>query len=82
MEQPKVLIIGQPFDKSTGGGITLSNLFQGWEKDKLAVACTGYLFSANIDVSICDNYYRLGDEEFKLLFPFNYIKRKYNSGAL
>ncbi|MEO9210105.1 MAG: hypothetical protein ABI208_03355 [Ginsengibacter sp.] len=82
MHLPKVLIIGQPFDKNTGGGITLSNLFQGWGSDKLAVACTGYLLSPNIDFSICNNYYQLGDEEFKLLFPFNRLKRKYNSGRL
>ena len=40
---PKVLIIGQPFNNDTGGGITLTNLFNGWDRDKLAVACSGYL---------------------------------------
>jgi hypothetical protein len=37
---PKVLIFGQPFNNKHGGGITLSNLFSGWDKDKIAVAAT------------------------------------------
>ena len=43
MSLPKVLIINQPFNNNTGGGITLSNLFCSWGRDKLAVACSGYL---------------------------------------
>ena len=43
MALPKVLILGQPFNNDTGGGITLSNLFNGWDRDKLAVTCLGYL---------------------------------------
>jgi hypothetical protein len=41
MPLPKVLIIGQPFNNDTGGGITLSNLFSGWDKDKIAVYIEG-----------------------------------------
>ena len=33
MNFPKVLILNQPFNNVSGGGITLSNLFKGWEKD-------------------------------------------------
>ena len=43
MTYPKVLIIGQVIDKKNGSGITLSNLFKGWPKDKLAVATSIYL---------------------------------------
>ncbi|MBS1737853.1 MAG: glycosyltransferase [Bacteroidetes bacterium] len=82
MNTPKVLIVGQPFNNDTGGGITLSNLFAGWEKEKLAVVCSGYSMEHNIDTSICDNYYQLGYLETKYWFPFNYLKRKYYSGKI
>lgn len=78
-KEAKILIIGQPFNDITGGGITLSNLFQGWPKDKIAVAATGhFLYSATTD--ICDTYYQLGSEEHKWVFPFNLIQRNFNSG--
>jgi glycosyltransferase involved in cell wall biosynthesis len=82
MTLPRVLIIGQPFNNDTGGGITLSNLFNGWDRDKLAVACSGYLLLDNIDTKVCNTYYQLGHKEHKWLFPFNYLQRKYSSGQL
>ena len=80
MSLPKVLIIGQPFNQNTGGGITLTNLFAGWEKEKLAVACSGYLLNDDVDPTICDTYYQLGHKEKTWLFPFNLLRRKYPSG--
>jgi glycosyltransferase involved in cell wall biosynthesis len=82
MNLPKVLIIGQPFNNNTGGGITLSNLFNGWEKEKVAVVCPAYLLLDNIDTEVCDTYYQLGIKEHKWRFPFNLIQRKYNSGLI
>jgi len=79
---PKVLILNQPFNNDTGGGITLTNLFAGWDKNKLAVACSGYLLRDNIDTKICNTYYRLGNNEFKWRFPFKYIQGNYSSGLL
>src|SRR5690554_646616 len=79
MSLPRVLIIGQPFTRDTGGGITLSNLFGGWDRDKIAVACSGYLLN-DIDPSICNTYYQLGHKEKKWVFPFNLIRQKYPSG--
>jgi len=79
MPLPKVLIIGQPFNQ-TGGGITMTNLFKGWDPDKLAVACVGAM--ANIDTNICHNYYRLGKKERTAIFPFNYLQTEYESGPL
>lgn len=32
MSLPKVLIVGQPFN-NTGGGITMTNLFKGWDPE-------------------------------------------------
>lgn len=80
MPLPKVLIIGQPFNNDTGGGITLSNLFAGWDPDKLAVACSPYELSRNIDADRCSNYYQLGTLEHRWIFPFNLVKRPYPSG--
>lgn len=82
MAFPKVLIISQPFNNDTGGGITLSNLFAGWDRDKVAVICSGYVLQNNIDTSICNIYYQLGEKEQKWIFPFNLVKRKYKSGIL
>ena len=82
MPLPKVLIIGQPFNNDTGGGITLSNLFSGWDKDKIAVACSPYILQDNIDTEICDTYYQLGRKEGKWRFPFNLFNRKYSSGII
>lgn len=82
MNLPKVLILGQPFNNDTGGGITLSNLFKNWNKDELAVACSGYDISDSVNPDICNNYYQLGFEETKWRFPFNLIQRKYQSGQL
>jgi glycosyltransferase involved in cell wall biosynthesis len=82
MTFPKVLIIGQPFNNNTGGGITLSSLFNGWDKDKIAVICPGHLLLDNIDTKACSTYYQLGYKENKWRFPFNLIQRKYYSGPL
>jgi glycosyltransferase involved in cell wall biosynthesis len=79
---PKVLILIQPFNMISGGGITLTNLFRGWPKDKIAVACRGYVINRQTQTDICDNYYQLGEKELKWKFPFNHIRRKYYSGPL
>ncbi len=42
---PRILIFGPPFNNFTGGGITLSNLFKGWPKDRIAVASTGHVLN-------------------------------------
>jgi len=79
---PKVLIIGESFTNNLGGGITLSNFFSGWDKDKIAVACSGYHMTSNINISICDTYYQLGIKENTWIFPFSLVKRKYPSGLI
>lgn len=79
---PRVLILIQPFNKKAGGGITLSNLFKGWPKDKLAVAAFGSLIDSETTFDICENYYVLGSKEFVYRFPLNLIKRKIKSGTI
>ena len=78
---PKVLIFGQSFNKNTGGGITLSNLFSGWPKDKIAVANIGHGMR-DVDFSVCVNYYLLGEKEYKWVFPFNKLQRQFESGVI
>ncbi len=79
MHIPKVLIVGQPFNTNFGGGITLANLFGGWDTNKLAVVCTAHMFN-NLNQDICDTYYLLGTEEYKWMFPFNFLQKKFTSG--
>lgn len=78
---PRILIFGQPFNNYTGGGITLSNLFKGWPKDRIAVAATGHVLQS-ISTDVCDTYYLLGKEEQKWIFPFNYLQRTFLSGLM
>ncbi|MCH7402642.1 glycosyltransferase [Belliella kenyensis] len=82
MKSPKVLIINQPFDNVTGGGITLSNLFKDYPKEKLAVVCSGYLINENTNFEACSKYYQIGHKEHRWKFPFNLFKRKYFSGEV
>jgi len=82
MSLPKVLILNQPFNTNSGGGVTLTNLFSGWDKDKLAVICSGRLLDTTPKLDLCDEYYQIGEQEHKWLFPFSLIKRKYPSGLV
>lgn len=82
MKFPKILILNQPFDYLTGGGITLTNLFDGWNPYNLAVVCSAQLISASTDFNICKNYYQLGVLEQKWNFPFNLIRSDNFSGPI
>ncbi len=78
---PKTLIIGNPFNNKSGGGITMSNLFRGWPKDRLALAT-----NANINIeaepSICENYFQLGFNGKLHPFPFNIVLSKVYCGPV
>lgn len=41
-DYPKILIIGETFHRKSGGGITLSNLFKNWPKNRLSNAMDYY----------------------------------------
>lgn len=81
MTFPKVLIIGQPFNRKSGGGITISNLFKGWPKDKIAVASNQNL-NEDIDFSVCDTYYQLGYDDKLHPFPLNIFLPKIKCGLI
>jgi glycosyltransferase involved in cell wall biosynthesis len=68
MSYPRILIVGQQFNKKSGAGITLTNLFYDWDKNNIAVAASEIY---NPDFSVCDKYYLIGDQEIKRGFPFN-----------
>lgn len=68
VEYPRVLISGQYFHTRSGSGITLSNLFSDWDKDRIA-ATASYIVNPSFD--ICDNYYQIGLRELIIRFPFN-----------
>jgi hypothetical protein len=78
---PKILIIGQSFHKKSGGGITISNLFNGWPKDRLAVASKDNLYSG-LDSSICEQYYQLGYNGKLHPFPLNIFLPEIKCGII
>jgi glycosyltransferase involved in cell wall biosynthesis len=78
---PRILIFGPPFNNYTGGGITLSNLFKGWPKDRIAVASTGHVLH-DLSTDVCDTYYLLGKNEQRWMFPFNLLQRSFPSGLI
>jgi hypothetical protein len=58
---PRVLIVGpSAFNGITGTGITFSNLFREWPKDRLATVHNDQLEESH---DVCSNYYRLGPAE-------------------
>lgn len=71
---PKVLIIGETFHRFSGGGITLSNLFKDFPKENLAVAAN-YLIITKSSEEICQNYFCLGKDNYKLKYlPTRFFK--------
>jgi glycosyltransferase involved in cell wall biosynthesis len=81
MTFPKVLIIGHFPNEKDGGGITLSNLFRGWPKDRLAVASNIYLKN-EIEPSVCEIYYQLGYHGKQHPFPLNILHPKIQCGII
>lgn len=78
---PKTLIIGGPFNDKTGGGITMSNLFRGWPKERLAIASNANLL-IEADSSICDIYFQLGYNSKLHPFPLNIVLPKVYCGPI
>ena len=79
---PKVLIVNVAFNYNSGGGITLTNLFNGWDSDKIAVCCSSVRLAGELDTNICKNYYQLGSEEYRFIFPFSVLEKKKYSGLV
>lgn len=69
---PKILIIGETFQSNSGGGITLSNLFSDWPKEKLANAVDFRDPGMNKDYENIRVY-----ELYNSKFIFNTLSHKY-----
>jgi glycosyltransferase involved in cell wall biosynthesis len=81
MYYPKILIIGQSFNKKNGGGVTISNLFSGWPKDSIAVASNANLYN-DLDTTVCNTYYQLGYNNKQHPFPFSIILPDIDTGLI
>ncbi len=72
-ELPRVLFVTPcAFNKVTGGGITFSNLFSGWPKDRLA---TIHCDPIPLSTDVCEQYYRLGRAELRKWGPLDPLSR-------
>lgn len=70
MIYPRVLIInGEPFNKNSATGITLTNLFTNWPTKKIA---TIYTANMSPDEDVCARNFRLGLND---LLIFNHINK-------
>ncbi len=75
MKYPKVLIINsQGFNNLSGPGITLTNLFSGWPRDRIAIIHHDQIPLNN---EVCRDSYDLSGGETRWLFPFGVIGRLY-----
>lgn len=69
---PRVLVVtSNNFNLVTGGGITLTNLFRGWPVDRIANV---HEDPRPEDHSVCQNFYRLSEEEIRLVWPFSLVQ--------
>lgn len=60
---PRVLFVtSHAFNHHTGGGVTFSNLFAGWPKDRLA---TVHNDPAPVTTDVCERYFVLGPDEIR-----------------
>lgn len=67
---PKILIISiDPFNRLDGSGITLTNIFEGWDKNSIAQV---YFSDKTPSLDVCEKYFKLNS---KTAF-FDYYFRK------
>jgi glycosyltransferase involved in cell wall biosynthesis len=67
---PKILVIGiDPFNSVNSSGITLSNLFQLWDKERIAQV---YMSDMKPEAGVCNKFFKLNP---KVVF-FDYYFRK------
>lgn len=72
-EAPRVLFVTPvAFNAVTGGGITFSNLFRGWPRDRLA---TVHSDPEPVAIDVCDRYYALGRDDINLVWPLSALRR-------
>jgi glycosyltransferase involved in cell wall biosynthesis len=71
-EFPRVLFVTPAaFNHLTGGGVTFSNLFVGWPKDRIATVHNDVVSTSD---DICDRYFLLGRREIDLFAPLRLVR--------
>ena len=69
---PRVLFVTPAaFNHLTGGGVTFSNLFSGWPKDRLATVHNDVVPTSD---DVCDRYFFLGRAEVDLFAPLRIVR--------
>ena len=58
----------EPFNNVCGAGITMTNLFAGWPKEKIASI---YWTELQAENGVCEKYYALNEQEMRWRFPFS-----------
>jgi glycosyltransferase involved in cell wall biosynthesis len=71
-EFPRVLFVTPAaFNHLTGGGVTFSNLFAGWPKDRIATVHNDAVPTSD---DVCERYYVLGRAEIDLFAPLRLVR--------
>ncbi|OAI47788.1 hypothetical protein AYO44_08805 [Planctomycetaceae bacterium SCGC AG-212-F19] len=71
---PRVLFLTPcAFNPITGGGVTFTNLFQGWPRDRLATVTDD---PVPVSRDTCDRYFFLSDQELQYVPPLNWLRRR------
>jgi hypothetical protein len=83
---PKVLLINYlPINNQCAVGFTLSNLFKGWPKDRIAQI---YIYDAELDRSVCERSYQLDFCDLRINLPLKlflasrFSRRSHRQSAL
>lgn len=73
MNYPRLLIISPSnFNSLSGGGITFTNLFRGWPRERIAVITNDPIPPTK---DICEKFYFLSSRELPWSFPFSLPRR-------
>ena len=67
------------FCKEGGCGVTMTNLFKGWPRDRIAIAT--YRVDPCED-KVCRHSYMLGSDEISMVWPFSLFQKKISSGII
>ena len=79
MNHPRILFVTPAaFNRISGGGITFTNLFQGWPKAALACVHDDPIPTTD---EVCDRYYRLGPDEIRAWGPLQRLRGQGGGGT-
>lgn len=79
MSAPRVLFVTPAaFNRISGGGITFTNLFQGWPTESLACVHDDPIPTTD---EVCRHYYRLGPDEIRAWGPLQRLRGQGGGGA-